>query len=86
MADRLVQIWRRIRLPLASNLNKSECQEVLHAVEELYYFRRYDEAIRLVQDILREDNSGGLDAESRALLGAYEVKCRAKVDAKPAAT
>lgn len=52
----------------------------MHAVEELYFYRRYDEAVAFVRKVLGDrgdgvDMAGGLDDESRALLRTYEGKC-----------
>lgn len=74
------QIWKTIRLPLGSSLAKSQVQQVLHAVEELYFFRRYDDAVSFVRSVLSEegDPEGGLDDEAKELLRYYEVKCMEK--------
>jgi hypothetical protein len=54
-------------------------QELLHAVEELYFFRRYNEALDFVRKVLgEEENAIKLDGDTRDLLGYYERKCTEK--------
>ncbi|KAJ6780611.1 hypothetical protein PWT90_03495 [Aphanocladium album] len=72
-------IYKHIQLPLPSSASKMDIQEVLHAVEELYFFRRYQEAVDFSGEILQGDSRGVLDAESLQLLEKYEVKCKAKL-------
>ena len=57
--------------------SKPETQEILHAVEELYFFKRYDEAVEFVEGVLKS-GQGWLDEEMRTLLRYYEGRCRAK--------
>ncbi|XWX01633.1 hypothetical protein V2A60_009661 [Cordyceps javanica] len=70
-------------LPLRSDASKMDVQELLHAVEELYFFRRYREAADLAAEVLSGGGGSGaaLDADSRQLLEKYEAKCRAKQEA-----
>lgn len=58
-----------------------DIQEVLHAVEELYYFRRFQEAIDFAAEILQGESRAVLDQDSLQLLEKYETKCRAKQEA-----
>ena len=60
--------------------NKQHVQEVVHAVEELYFFHQYQEAADLAGKVLKE--SRGLDdhGEVRKLLESYEKKCKAAAD------
>lgn len=55
-----------------------DIQEVLHAVEELYYFRRYHDAIEFTAKILNGESREVLDAESLQLLEKYDTKCKEK--------
>ncbi|TQV95301.1 hypothetical protein IF1G_06288 [Cordyceps javanica] len=76
-------IYKHIKLPLRSDASKMDVQELLHAVEELYFFRRYREAADLAAEVLSGGGGSGaaLDADSRQLLEKYEAKCRAKQEA-----
>jgi hypothetical protein len=55
-------------------LNKQQLQELLHAVEELYFHRRFEEAAQFIREVLT-GGSGVSDADTRDLLLAYERKC-----------
>ncbi|KAI1086928.1 hypothetical protein F5B19DRAFT_477338 [Rostrohypoxylon terebratum] len=76
-------IWKTIKLPLGSErIPKSDAQALLHAVEELYFFRRYAEGAHFVNELLgtnrddtKEDMAPGLDTDTRNLLRYYEGKC-----------
>ncbi|KAM0282270.1 hypothetical protein ACHAQH_003134 [Verticillium albo-atrum] len=77
------EIWEGVSLPLRESANKPVAQELLHAVEELYFFRRYDEGARFARRVL--DTSGGaLDDEHREVLSLYEKKCLGKMGADEA--
>ncbi len=63
-------------------MTKPEAQALLHAVEELYFFRRYAEGAAFVRRVLDGDGDGdgdngapGLDEETRKLLRYYETRC-----------
>ncbi|TDZ53882.1 hypothetical protein CTRI78_v006681 [Colletotrichum trifolii] len=73
------EIWRAIELPLkAEPASKPVLQELLHAVEELYYFGRFDEGASFARRVL--DGSGAaLDRDTREMLGRYEAKCRGRM-------
>lgn len=77
------QIWKSLtnNLPLGRRpVPKYEAQELLHAVEELYFYRRYEEGAMLVQRMFEGEGSGeGLDGEVAAMLKGYETKCRDKM-------
>jgi len=70
----------RLPLPADSVLSKPDAQEVLHAVEELYYFGRWDEAAAFVARVLESartcgadsERGGGLDEDTFAMLEEYE--------------
>jgi hypothetical protein len=53
---------------------------VLHAVEELYFFRRYQEGAEFARRVLEGEDgeSGGLDEDTRKLLSYYEGRCAQK--------
>ncbi|RKU49404.1 hypothetical protein DL546_005604 [Coniochaeta pulveracea] len=70
------EIWQTIDLPLKETVSKPLGQELLHAVEELYFFRRYSEALDFVGKVLEEEeNASRLDNDSRELLGYYQRRC-----------
>lgn len=58
-----------------------DIQELLHAVEELYFFRRYTEAIDFTAQVLQGESRAALDSDSVQLLEKYEAKCKVKQDA-----
>jgi len=64
------QIWKTLKLPL-DNPTKPECQTILYAIEELYFYRRYVEAWNVAQDVLK----GKLKAEFKAIVEGYRAKC-----------
>ncbi|KAH8171416.1 hypothetical protein LIA77_08183 [Sarocladium implicatum] len=73
------EIHQHIR-PIVEGTNKQHVQEVVHAIEELYFFRRYQEAADLATKVLKE--SRGLDdhGEVRQQLETYEKRCKAKAE------
>lgn len=70
------QIHKSINSPLPSGAKKQDLQEILHAVEELYWMRKYHDARNFARKALETD---ALDQDSRQLLIAYEEKCQRKV-------
>ncbi|KAK7906491.1 hypothetical protein PG985_016228 [Apiospora marii] len=74
-------IWKTIKLPLARQPSKFEAQALLHAVEELYFFRRFEEGADFARKaLLGEEEAGSeaklLDTDTRRLLKHYESRCR----------
>ncbi|KAI2625651.1 hypothetical protein GGR54DRAFT_509106 [Hypoxylon sp. NC1633] len=83
------EIWKTIKLPLGpARIPKPEAQALLHAVEELYFFRRYAEGAQFVRAVLdghrdgEEEGTPGLDDDTRKLLRYYEKKCDEKTENK----
>ncbi|KAI2466419.1 hypothetical protein F4781DRAFT_405745 [Annulohypoxylon bovei var. microspora] len=79
------EIWKTIKLPLGSEqILKADAQSLLHAVEELYFFKRYAEGAQFVKTVLGNGNDSdenmmsGLDDDTRKLLRYYESKCNQK--------
>lgn len=63
-------------------MHKSKVEDVMHAVEELYFFRRYEEGLRFVDRVFApESNSSRLHVDVCALLRLYQAKCREKLTA-----
>jgi hypothetical protein len=56
-------------------------QELVHAVEELYFFRRYQEGIDLIQRAFDKGGADVFDNDSRQLLESYKTKCEQKMAA-----
>ncbi|KAK4451867.1 hypothetical protein QBC34DRAFT_399766 [Podospora aff. communis PSN243] len=77
------EIWSTITFPIGTS--KPEAQEVLHAAEELYFFRRYEEAVRFVERVFSGSDGKGehsLDEDTKRLLKYYAEKAWERVGAK----
>lgn len=75
-----LQIWKTVRLPLGPQVSKPEAQTLLHAVEELYFFRRFPEGARLARSVIDDDvGVGKLDGDTLKTLLYYEKKCSDKI-------
>ena len=78
----VLQIHQNITLPLGEDANKLQTQEVVHAVEELYYFRRFAEAADIIQRALGpgpSDDKGPFDDDTKKLLNSYRERCRRRI-------
>jgi hypothetical protein len=73
-------LWKTLKFPV-DNPSKPDSQTILHAIEELYFFRRYEEARKVADDVLR----GVLNEEFRRVVAGYKERCEAELskDAKP---
>ncbi|KAH6722394.1 hypothetical protein BKA61DRAFT_729751 [Leptodontidium sp. MPI-SDFR-AT-0119] len=71
------EIYKTLTLPI-SNPSKPVSQTILHAIEELYFYRRYEEAKSVTVEALKAD---GLIVEFRKTLEGYLEKCDAKLAA-----
>ncbi|EJT80662.1 hypothetical protein GGTG_00656 [Gaeumannomyces tritici R3-111a-1] len=72
------ELWKTIKLPLGqAAVPKLEAQDLLHAAEELYFYRRYAEAADFARDVLAGD-PGGLDQDTKAMLALYRARCLQK--------
>ncbi|KAI0134328.1 hypothetical protein BJ170DRAFT_195017 [Xylariales sp. AK1849] len=69
------EIWKTTKSPLGEKATKQEAQALLHAVEELYFFKMYHEGAAFVMTVLGGDHEGALDRDVRNLLEYYQVKC-----------
>ena len=70
-----------MKLPLSDKVDKPDAQALLHAVEEMYFYRRFGEAVALVRRIFSSDGRGeNLDDDTRNLLVYYESKCNEKLE------
>ena len=63
-----------MKLPM-DNPSKAESQAVLHAIEELYFFKRYEEALKVVGEALQ----GELNEDFRKTLVDYKTRCQKKI-------
>ncbi|KYK60513.1 hypothetical protein DCS_01650 [Drechmeria coniospora] len=75
-------IHKQICLPLGPGANKQHIQEVLHAVEELYYFRRFADALDFIKTLQNDGSMRALDSDTCKLLQVYEERCRRKLHAE----
>ncbi|KAM7183803.1 hypothetical protein V8F20_012481 [Naviculisporaceae sp. PSN 640] len=80
-------IYKSITLPLTQTtpnggVAKPEAQEILHAVEELYFFRRYSEGVDFIRQVIGDDDGAScpLDDETKALLKYYGERCQQRID------
>ena len=58
---------------------------MVHAVEELYFFKRYEEALGFIRRVMAaEDEVGGagLDRDSTELMRYYASKCEERIKQK----
>jgi hypothetical protein len=67
-----------VKLPIEGSASKPQAQQLLHAIEELYFFRRYDEGAKFARRVL-ETSSDALDDEHRSVIVLYEEKCLKKM-------
>lgn len=58
------------------NPPKPESQKIIHAIEELYFFKRYEEALKVTETAL----VGVLQDEFKKLLLGYAARCRGKIE------
>ena len=71
------KLAKGLKLPIQAP-TKQESQRILHAIEELYYLRRYGEAMSVASSALK----GRLQEDFQKLLIGYEEKCRDKMEMK----
>lgn len=72
------QIYKSIQLPLSAGANKQHVQEVIHAAEELYFFRRYEECISFLEQVL-EGSKEGLGKDAVTTLERYLGRCKERL-------
>ncbi|EHA48402.1 hypothetical protein MCOR27_001249 [Pyricularia oryzae] len=77
-------IQHQISFPLTpassttTTVSKMLSQDLVHAVEELYFYRRYAEAAEFAGRVLAQPEV--LDADTRTLLTRYQERCRLKTE------
>jgi len=74
------EIWKNVRLPLGETVSKPEAQEIIHAVEEMYFFGRFIDALAFTQRVLRDQRAGCLDQDTKKILEIYQDKLARRVD------
>ncbi|KAH7148456.1 hypothetical protein EDB81DRAFT_463623 [Dactylonectria macrodidyma] len=73
-------IHKTIKLPIENGASKQLLQEVLHAVEELYFFRHYERAAQFINEIFSSGSC--LDDDTQRSLLTYQEKCQKKLGAQ----
>ncbi|TVY23791.1 hypothetical protein LHYA1_G006782 [Lachnellula hyalina] len=68
------ELWKTLQIPI-DHPSKPESQTILHAIEELYFFQRYEEAGEVIARVLK----GKLDAGFRKVVVGYEQRCKARI-------
>ncbi|KAK0671775.1 hypothetical protein QBC41DRAFT_315007 [Cercophora samala] len=84
------ELWTHIPLPLTPEsdanrgglISKPQAQDLLHAVEELYFYRRYSEAVAFLERMMADGGEQKIDGETRELLRKYEGRCKSKLESK----
>ncbi|KAJ6440258.1 alpha beta hydrolase fold protein [Purpureocillium lavendulum] len=74
------EIFKTIKLPLLPGVSKMTLQQVIHAIEELYYFRRYQEALDFIDTLNRDGSQKALDQDTRSQVETYEARCYRKLN------
>ena len=69
-----MKLWKTLQIPI-DHPSKPESQTILHAIEELYFFQRYEEAGEVIARVLK----GKLDAGFRKVVVGYEQRCKARI-------
>ncbi|KAH7407765.1 hypothetical protein BKA64DRAFT_667348 [Cadophora sp. MPI-SDFR-AT-0126] len=72
------EIHKTLSLPI-NNPSKPVSQTILHAIEELYFYRRFEEARRTTVEALKAE---GLIPEFRKTLEGYLERCETKLNGK----
>jgi len=73
----IFQLYKDLHLPI-SNPSKQQFQSILHAIEQLYFYRRYQDACDLAGKALE----GEMGEDYRQGVLSYQTRCRAKLDEK----
>jgi len=68
------ELWESLKLPI-DNPSKPQAQMILHSIEELYFFRRYEKAKKVAEDTLK----GKLNEDFRQTVIGYMRRCEAKL-------
>jgi hypothetical protein len=74
LTDNIIKLYKTLKLPI-DHPSKPESQKILHAVEELYFLKRYEDALGVVNQALE----GELVDEFRGVLERYRRRCKARL-------
>jgi hypothetical protein len=74
LRNAIQQLWKSLKLPV-DNPSKPESQTILHAIEELYFFKRHEEALKVVEEALK----GKLIEDFTKTLEDYKARCEKKI-------
>jgi hypothetical protein len=69
-----LKLYQTLKLPI-NNPSKPESQTILHAIEELYFFKRYEEASKVAGDALK----GELSVDFRSIVQDYLARSERKL-------
>lgn len=73
------EVWKTVQLPLSLQVSKPEAQALLHAVEELYFFRRFSEGARFARSVIDDAGTAKVDEDTLNTLLYYERKCNGRI-------
>ncbi|KAG9228415.1 hypothetical protein BJ875DRAFT_389470 [Amylocarpus encephaloides] len=69
------KLYKHLHLPI-NNPSKPESQEILHAIEEWYFFKQYEEGMRVAEETLK----GELAEDFRKIVADYKTRCQRKLE------
>ncbi|KAH6674489.1 hypothetical protein B0J14DRAFT_42375 [Halenospora varia] len=72
------ELWKTLNLPI-DEPSKQESQVILHSIEELFFFRRYEEARVIAERVL----GGKLGNEFRKTIEDYRIRCETRLKKQP---
>lgn len=73
------QVRPKVTLPLPKGAKKNLIQEVCYAAEELYFFKRYQEAKEFLEEVLSGGSDEAFDEDTRRMLEAYHKRCQERI-------
>lgn len=68
-------MYKHVQIPFYPGINKMRTQEVVHAVEELYFRCRFAQGIDLVNEAFQRGGAEAVDKDTQKLLEEYRRKC-----------
>lgn len=71
-----IEIYNEINVPI-ENPTKQEYQLILHAIEQLYFYRKYHEGSEFALEALEAQEMAD---EYRNVISSYQVRCQAKAE------
>ena len=73
------QLYKSMQLPITSNTSKMALQALVHAVEELYFLKRYQDTLDFILKSYQDGGKEALDKDSIRILELCEARCREKL-------